>query len=171
NLTNTSANIGGLSNLTNAVTPSCVTVNGFAFSITKVASASSVPPNSAVSFTITVGNPGPGSANGSIFTDPAVAGFTASGVSCTGATGGAACPVVVTLAALQGAGITIATFPAGGSLTFTLDGTFTLSTGSVTNTATISPPPGLPVTPQSASATVVAFVPAQIIPTLSEYAL
>ena len=173
NLTNGPSNVTGLINLTNAVTPSCVAV-GQTFSISKVASANTLPPNSALSFTITVTNNGPSAANGSILTDPAVAGFAASAISCTGATNGAVCPapVNVTLANLQGAGIVLPTFPANSTITFQLSGTFTQPSGSVINTATVSSPPGVPLQTQSSSATVsVQIVPPANIPTMSEQAV
>jgi hypothetical protein len=48
--TNGVANISGLSNLTSAVTQSCVVVNGQTFSISKTASANTLPSNSPLSF-------------------------------------------------------------------------------------------------------------------------
>jgi uncharacterized repeat protein (TIGR01451 family) len=62
-------------------------------------------------------------------------------VTCGSPSGGAACPVS-TLAALQGAGIVIATLPSGGSVTFTLGGTAGAS-GTIANTATIVAPAGI----------------------------
>src|SRR5207248_8414962 len=71
-----------------------------------------------------------------------VANFTATSVSCGSASGGAVCPGGPTIAALQGAGIAIPTLPSGGSLAFTVSGTAAAS-GSVANTATITPPAGV----------------------------
>jgi len=146
-------------------------VNLFSYTINKSVSSSTLLPGSPVTFTVVATNNGPSSANNSVLTDPAVAGFTISGVTCGPASGGAVCPAPgsVTVAALQGAGITIATFPSGGTVTFTLTGTFTASAGSATNTATISPPPGIPVPPASSSASVT--VPNHVIPTLSDLGL
>jgi uncharacterized repeat protein (TIGR01451 family) len=172
--TNASGNISGLSNLTNAVTQSCVVVNGNTFSISKVASASALSPNSALNYTITVTNNGPSAADGSILTDPAVAGFSASAISCTNASNGAVCPLAanVTLANLQGAGIVLPTFPGSSAITFLLSGTFTQTSGSVVNTATVNSAPAAPPQSQSASATVTAQVAAPAnIPTVSEQAL
>ena len=147
------------------------TVNTFTFSISKVASAPTLLPNSPLSFTITVTNNGPASADGSRLTDPAISGFTASSVSCTSATGGAICPAGVTLANLQGAGIVLTTFPSGGTFTFVLSGTFTATSGSITNTVTVSPPVGSVVPPVSAQASVSVLVPVTNIPTLSEWGM
>jgi uncharacterized repeat protein (TIGR01451 family) len=172
--TNGTGNITGLSNLIGAVTPSCVAVNGNTFSVLKAPSASSLVTGSLLTYTITVTNNGPSSANGSLLTDPAVAGFVASSINCTNATNGAVCPAAanVTLANLQGPGIALPTFPANSTLTFALNGTFTQSAGSVVNTATISSPPGLPPQTQSSSATVtVQTVGPAIIPTTNERVL
>jgi uncharacterized repeat protein (TIGR01451 family) len=174
--TNASGNIGGLSNLTNAVSPSCMVVNGNTFSISKVPSANTLLPNSALSYTITVTNNGPSAADGSILKDPAVAGFAASAINCINATNGAVCPAPadVTLINLQGAGIVLPAFPANGTITFVLSGMFTQQNGSVVNTATVASPPGVPLQMQSASATVtveIPFVPPEDIPTISEQAL
>jgi len=172
--TNATGNIGGLSNLTNAVTASCLVVNGFSFTISKTASAGSLPPGSPVTYTINVTNNGPSAASGSLLTDPAIPGFVASSIACTNATNGAACPSVatVTLGNLQGAGIALTTFPASSTITFQLGGTLTQPVGSVVNTATITTPAGVPLQTQSSSATVTVVIPtAANIPTMSEYAL
>src|SRR5205823_12984970 len=71
----------------------------------------------------------------------------------------ATCPTPLTVAALQGTGMTVATFPAGSSITLMLDGTTSLTAGSLVNTVTVSPPAGLPGV---ASATAVSTVAAQV---------
>ena len=126
-----------------------------------------------VSFTIVVTATG-GNGSGSVLTDLPVAGFTPSSIACTGASGGAACPAAgnVTLANLQGAGITLSTLPDGGSLTFLLSGTFTLTSGSLVNTATATPPVGSPVQSDALITAISPLPPpTQPIPTLGEYAL
>src|SRR5439155_1358970 len=57
NLTNQSANISGLSNLTNAVTPSCVTVNPLVPSLNKAFSPTKIGPGGVATLTFTVTNP------------------------------------------------------------------------------------------------------------------
>jgi uncharacterized repeat protein (TIGR01451 family) len=158
-IANPPANISGLVNITDAVTQSCIVVNSFTFGITKTPSAAQLASGDPLTFTIVVTNIGPSSANNSLLTDVIPAGFTPSGITCTTASNGAACPAggTVTLGNLTGAGIVLTTFPATGTITFSLAGTFTLSSGSLTNTATVSPPPGVPVAPQSAQATVSAI--------------
>src|SRR6185369_1552416 len=84
------------------------------------------------------------SADGAVVTDPAVANFTATSVTCGSPGGGAACPAVgsTTIALLQGAGIVIPTLPSGGSVTFTLGGTAGVS-GSISNVASVATPAGI----------------------------
>jgi len=163
--TNTSGNVT-VTNVANGVQPSCVVVNAFSFTITKTASQSVVQPGSALSFTIVVTNNGPAPADGSVITDPAIANYTVTGVTCVGTTGGATCPAPLTVVDLEGAGSTVTTFPAGASITLRLDGSTTLTAGSMTNVVTVSPPAGVPgVASASASAVVAAQI--GVIPTLS----
>ena len=147
-------------------------VSLFTYTVNKVPSQSSLEPNSPLTFTITVTNNGPSNASGSILKDPAIVGFTASDVTCTGSSNGASCPAGVNLGNLQGAGITLTSLPAGGQLTFSLTGTFTQSLGSVTNTATVCPAAGITQSLcKDGTTTVNVFIPVTSIPTLSEYAL
>ena len=127
--------------------PATATVNGSCTAnvgITKTDSVASINAGSAVSYTITVSNAGPGSANGSIFRDPVATGISVTGVTCGSAGGGAVCPTVpnTTVALMQGTGIVIPTLPNGGSLTFTVTANVTATNGSITNTATVDPPSG-----------------------------
>jgi uncharacterized repeat protein (TIGR01451 family) len=71
-------------------------------------------------YTIVVANAGPSAANGAVVTDPSIAGLTCSALTCAVTTGAAVCPAAPTVAALQGAGLTIPTLPATSSVTFTL---------------------------------------------------
>ena len=159
-----------VTNVTNGVTNSCVVVNTFSFSITKSPSASTVTPGSPLSFTVTITNNGPAAADGAIVTDPAIPFFTASTVSCQSTTGGATCPAPLTIAAMQGAGMTIATLPAGATVTLRIDGTTSLASGSLINTVTVTPPAGIPGV-ASASATAAVAAQIGVIPTLSGNAL
>ena len=78
-------------------------------------------------YTIVASNAGLGAANGAVVTDPVVAGLSVTAVTCTGATGSAACPLPgnVSVALLQGSGIVIPTLPSGGTVTFTVTATVT----------------------------------------------
>lgn len=114
--------------------------------ITKTNNASAVESGKTTSYTITVINNGPDSADGAIFKDPSAAGLTATSVTCGNASGGAACPAVAdtTVALMQGAGIVIPILPNGGTVTFTVDVTVTaVAGGTITNTATIDVPSGV----------------------------
>lgn len=95
---------------------------------------------STISYSIHVTNNGSSNAANVIVKDPAVANFTATGITCTagsGTLGSAVCPSSVTLAALQGAGLTIPSLPADSGVTFTVTGTVGTTSGAViTNTAT-----------------------------------
>jgi uncharacterized repeat protein (TIGR01451 family) len=74
-------------------------------------------------YVVTLTNNGPAAADGSVMTDVVGAGLTcpsANVVACTVLSGGAVCPAgPFTMANLTGAGITIATLPATGSVQLT----------------------------------------------------
>src|SRR5450631_2194504 len=114
----------------------------------------------AVAYNLVIGNGGPLGAAGTLVQDPAVANFSATGVACSGASGGAACPVPaqLTVGNLQGAGIAIPALPSGGSVTLVVSGT--AGTANITNTAAITAPPGIvnsnPTPTSSATTTVTA---------------
>src|SRR5207249_2274013 len=115
-------------------------------SITKTDGVTSVNAAGAPIYTVVVSNAGPSSANGAVFTDPAVANLNATGATCGSASGGAACPTVpnTTVALMQGAGIVIPTLPSGGSVTFTVNATVASgATGTIANTANIAAPAGV----------------------------
>ncbi len=115
-------------------------------SITKTDGVTSVNAGGATTYTIVVRSAGPSTANGAVFTDPAVPNLNVTGVTCGSASGGAACPTVpnTTVVLMQGAGIVIPILPSGGSVTFTVNATIaTNATGSIANTATVAPPAGV----------------------------
>lgn len=69
-------------------------------------------------YTLTVSNPGPDAADGTVVTDPAPGNLSCTSASCT-ASGGAVCPAATgaaLLAALQGAGAIVPTLPVGGAV-------------------------------------------------------
>lgn len=92
--------------------------------ITKTNASSSVSPGDTTTYTITVTNTTGQTIASSVFRDPAVAHLSVSAVSCS-AQGGATCPPGVNVANVQGAGLPITNFPAGGSLVFTVDAAVT----------------------------------------------
>lgn len=121
-------------------TPTPVTLPTVAdLTLIKTDGVSSVGALGTTTYTITLTNNGPGSANGTVLTDPAAVGLTKTGVTCVAA-GGAACPTL-TVAGLEG-GVTIATLPAGGTVTLTVPVTVTAITGSVSNSVTATLPAG-----------------------------
>ncbi|WP_139202772.1 DUF11 domain-containing protein [Pseudoxanthomonas sp. GM95] len=79
----------------------------------------------ATSYQIVATNNGPVVADGAVIKDPVSTGLTCATASCGSATGGAVCPTASNTAmmtALQSSnGLTIATFPVNGSLTFTVN--------------------------------------------------
>lgn len=115
-------------------------------SITKSDGITVITPGVATTYTVTITNNtgvnfATGTGNAAVFTDPAVANLTVNSVACTTATGGATCPAGPTVAALQGAGLTIPSLPNGGSLTFTLTAAVNGGTPAgtvITNTARVT---------------------------------
>lgn len=90
------------------------------------------------SYAVTITNTTGAALSGAVFKDPAVSGITVNSLVCS-ASGGASCPASSTVAAMQGAGITIPDMPAGGSVTFTIGATLTGNPGdSRINTATVT---------------------------------
>jgi uncharacterized repeat protein (TIGR01451 family) len=96
-----------------------------------------------VRYLLVVGDQGPLAASGALVQDPAVANFSATGVTCTAATGGAVCPTAaqLTIANLQGPGIAIPTLPNGGSVTLAVSGA--AGAANIANTASIGAPAGV----------------------------
>jgi uncharacterized repeat protein (TIGR01451 family) len=129
------------SNLTDSFTAQIVT-DCTDLSITKNDDVSNVTAGGTTTYKVVVTNNGTLPADGAVFTDPAVAGLSVTGVSCGNASGGAACPTSLTVAAMQGSGIVIPSLPNGGRLGFSVTANVTATSGSVTNTATITPPAG-----------------------------
>ena len=118
------------------------TVNRTNLTIAKAGPAN-VNAGTAVAYTLVISNLGPLGAAGALVRDPAVANFSATGVACTGASGGAVCPAAaqLTIANLQSAGIAIPTLPSGGAVTLSVSGA--AGTANITNTAAITVPPGI----------------------------
>ena len=106
--------------------------------VTKTNGGTAVTAGGSTTYTIDVVNAGPANGPGTVVRDPAVAGLTKTGVSCTAAAG-AVCPVGLTVAQLE-SGVAIPTLPFRGSLAISITATVTAASGSVTNTATVSPP-------------------------------
>jgi len=88
-------------------------------SVSKTNTVSSLASGTTTVYGITVSNNGPNAADGTILTDAAATGLSCTALSCA-ASGGASCPGAVTVAGLQGAGLTLATFPASSAVLFLL---------------------------------------------------
>ncbi len=110
-------------------------------SVTKTNDTGTVTAGGVTAYQITVANPGPSSADGTTVADAAAAGLAKLSVNCS-ATGGAICPGGLTTTTFQ-AGVQIPTLPAGSSVTFELNAQVTAGSGTVVNTAVITPPPAL----------------------------
>lgn len=89
--------------------------------VRKETQQSTVTSGDNVTYTLTVGNLGESSANGTLLRDPVQPGLDCSAGPLTcDATGGAACPADQSVATLQGTGWTIPTLPLGGEVVATL---------------------------------------------------
>jgi uncharacterized repeat protein (TIGR01451 family) len=132
---NANANISATTNINVAITPSatsgtaptagaCVTVTAPQASlvITKTDNNATTTSGATNNYVVTLTNQGPSPANNAVLTDVVGTGLTCPGtnpVVCTVLVAGAVCPAApLTVANLTGAGITIATLPANGSLQF-----------------------------------------------------
>ncbi|SDZ26029.1 conserved repeat domain-containing protein, partial [Lysobacter sp. yr284] len=106
--------------------------------LTKTNGGNGVTAGGTTVYTVVLTNNGPSAANGTVIRDPAAAGLSKTSVTCL-ATGNAVCPAV-TVANFE-SGLTIATLPSGGTLTFTVNANVTATSGSVSNSVTATLPP------------------------------
>ena len=88
--------------------------------ITKTNMVTTLTAGQTTSYTVTAFNDGPAAADGTIVKDISSAGLVCTSVTCS-ASGGAICPSApIAIAAMQGAGLSLATFPGSSSLIFTV---------------------------------------------------
>lgn len=108
-------------------------------SVTKTAPATAVA-GTAISYTVTARNTGSVAADGTLVTDTLPASLSNPTWTCA-ASGGAACPNASGTGSLAE---TIATFPAGSSVVYTINATVpaTAAAGTLANTASLTPPAG-----------------------------
>jgi uncharacterized repeat protein (TIGR01451 family) len=141
-----------------ATASATLTVNPLAnLSITKLAPAS-IGTGGTLNYSITITNLGPDAANNATFADSVPAAITGVSAICGGAGGGAACGTMNV--AGNNVTSTIPTLPAGGSVSITVSGVAN-GVGSITNTATITPPGGVPdPVPGNNSASATTFIQA-----------
>ena len=90
--------------------------------IIKTNGLNSVVAGSTTTYTITVTNSGPSDADGALLKDSLATGLTCTQATCSGVSGGASCPAPgsVTIASLQGAGISLPVLPASSTVAFSL---------------------------------------------------
>ncbi|WP_395682014.1 hypothetical protein, partial [Dokdonella sp.] len=110
-------------------------------SITKSGPAT-VASGATISYTLLIANAGPSAANGATYADAVPAAITSVTATCGTPTGGAACaaPTVVGNAVSGD----VPTLPAGGSVTITISGLAPFGAQSLTNTASVTSPAGVP---------------------------
>ncbi|MDX3387618.1 GEVED domain-containing protein [Streptomyces niveiscabiei] len=126
-------------------------------SVTKTASPNPYVPGNPVTYTVTVANAGPAPATNARITDTVPAGLTGTTWTCTASNGSSCGASSGTGNALN----TTATLAANGTATYTVTGTTSPSaTAALTNTATVTPPPGVNDTTCGASCSATATTPA-----------
>lgn len=111
----------------NTVTVTSTVSPAGSLTVAKTNAVGTLTAGQTTSYTITVTNSGPGNATNSVVTDPATTGLSCTTVTCSLASGAAVCPVppALSIANLQGSGVTVATFPANSSLNFLVGCTVT----------------------------------------------
>lgn len=109
---------------TNAVEVLYGTVNAVVLpSITKTDGKTSVNPGDASTYTVVIKNTTGVLLNNAVFTDPVVPNLTVTSVACSTTDATCPAPAAVTVANMQGGGITIPQMPIDGSVTFTINAT------------------------------------------------
>jgi uncharacterized repeat protein (TIGR01451 family) len=125
---------------TDTDTPSIVN----AFVVTKDDGVTRVDSGGTTMYTVTFTNNGPSPADGATIRDAAAAGMTKTAIGPCSATGGAVCPTAgqLTIANLEAGTVSVPTWPVGGKITFTITVNVTATSGTMTNTASVTSPPG-----------------------------
>jgi len=109
--------------------------------ITKTGPAA-IASGGAISYTLLIVNNGPSPANGASYSDMVPAGISGITATCAGEQGGAACVTQPTVTGNTVAG-TIGTLPSSGSVLIEINGTAPQGPLALSNTATVTPPPGV----------------------------
>jgi uncharacterized repeat protein (TIGR01451 family) len=116
--------------------------------VTKDDGVTTVNSGSSTTYTVTLTNSGPFSADGSTISDPAAAGLTKTAIGVCTPTGGAVCPSAgigagqLNIANLEAGTVVVPTLPVGGKISFTITANVTAVSGSVTNIFSATPPAG-----------------------------
>jgi len=120
--------------------------------ITKTDNKTTLSPGEITNYTVVISNTTGTTLTNVVFKDPEVTGLTANSVTCSGA----ACPCAsCSVAAMQGAGITIPSLTNNSSVTFTINATVSLTppaTFTNTATATVADPAATPEADRTVSA-------------------
>lgn len=113
----------------NTVTVTSTVSPAATLTIAKTNAVGTLTAGQTTTYTITATNSGPGNATNTVVADPATTGLSCTSVTCSVGSGAAVCPVPpgLSIANLQGAGVSIATFPANSSLNFQVQCTVTAS--------------------------------------------
>ncbi len=109
--------------------------------ITKDNGTTTVDAGTSTTYTLVVTNHGPSPVTGAILTDPAVAGLTTTSVACAAPPGQCTSGTTPTVGQLQ-AGYALPTLDSGQTYRLSMTADVTGTSGSVANTATVSPPTG-----------------------------
>ena len=111
--------------------------------ITKSDATTSVAAGGATTYTLVVSNNGPSTVSGAILADPAASGLTTTGVACSATPGQCTAGTTPSIAQLQGGTFALPALASGQTYALDVTADVTASSGSVTNSATISAPAGL----------------------------
>ncbi len=117
--------------------------------VTKSDETASVFSGDTTSYTLTLTNNGPASANGTTIRDQAAAGLTKAPITDCTASNGAVCPTIGTgagqlsIANLEAGTVVVPTMPSGGYISITVTASVTATSGTVTNTFSATPPTGI----------------------------
>ncbi len=112
-----------------------------AVTISKSDGKNTYVPGQSNTYLVRITNSGTTTVTDAVFKDSAIANLSVTGVTCSNATNGSACPVSAstTVSAMQGTGILIPALTPAGSVLFTVIGTVGAGTsGNLSNTATVS---------------------------------
>jgi uncharacterized repeat protein (TIGR01451 family) len=108
--------------------------------VTKTDGLSQVNTFGTTNYVITVGNTGPGPADGTTVKDPAATGLNKTAISCLAVGTGATCPPSTTVAGIEGTGLVIPSLPINTTVFFTVTASVTALNGTVTNSVSLQLP-------------------------------
>ncbi|MEP6947283.1 MAG: GEVED domain-containing protein, partial [Acidobacteriota bacterium] len=115
-----------------------------AFVVTKDDGITRIDSGGSTTYTVSFTNNGPSPADGATIHDAHAAGMTKTLVDSCTATGSAACPDAgqLTIANLEAGTVSVPAWPVGGTITFKITVNVTATNGTMTNTVSVTTPPG-----------------------------